>query len=109
MNRHKAQGTSLGALLVPLGLGENLRDCKGRQFGIKAAILIALGFLIGGYFGGLWAQRLPEITFAKDIWNFVDNHLLTNHWHPAAFRTINSSINFRTLETIIHRQSPKIA
>ena len=32
---------------------------------LKAALLIAVGFLIGGYFGGLWAQRLPEAALQR--------------------------------------------
>jgi len=37
-----------------------------------------LGFLGGGYFGGLCAQHLPGTGLAQGVWNFAGNH-----WHPA--------------------------
>ena len=59
MNQHKAQGTSLGALLAPIGILAFWEYYKVGNADLKAAMLIALGFLIGGYFGGMWGQHLP--------------------------------------------------
>jgi uncharacterized protein len=60
MGQRKAQGTSLGALLLPIGLLAFWEYYKAGNVDVTAALLIALGFAVGGYFGGLWAQHLPE-------------------------------------------------
>jgi uncharacterized protein len=65
MSQHKAQGTSLGALLAPIGALAFWEYYKAGNADIKAALLIGVGFLIGGYFGGLWAQQLPELALRR--------------------------------------------
>lgn len=65
MSQHKAQGTSMGALLAPIGALAFWEYYKAGNVDLKAALLIALGFLIGGYFGGLWAQKLPEVALQR--------------------------------------------
>ncbi len=60
MSQHKAQGTSLGALLAPIGLLAFWEYYKAGNVDLRAAIMIALGFLIGGYFGGRWAQLISD-------------------------------------------------
>jgi uncharacterized membrane protein YfcA len=61
----KAQGTSLGALLAPIGLLAFLAYYRAGNVDVKAAFLIAAGFLVGGYFGGIWAQHLSEIVLRR--------------------------------------------
>jgi uncharacterized membrane protein YfcA len=65
MNQHKAQGTSIAALLAPVGALAFWEYYKAGNVDIKAALFIALGFLVGGYFGGLWAQQLPELVLRR--------------------------------------------
>lgn len=65
MSQHKAQGTSLGALLAPIGALAFWEYYKAGNADLKAALLVALGFLVGGYFGGLWAQHLPEVILRR--------------------------------------------
>jgi uncharacterized membrane protein YfcA len=65
MSQHKAQGTSLGALLAPIGALAFWEYYKAGNADLKAALLIGVGFIVGGYFGGLWAQRLPDVVFQK--------------------------------------------
>src|SRR5215470_1993357 len=65
MIQHKAQGTSMGALLAPIGALAFWEEDKAGNADLKAAALIALGFLVGGYFGGLWAQKLPEVALQR--------------------------------------------
>jgi hypothetical protein len=65
MNQHKAQGTSLAALLAPIGALAFWEYYKAGNVDLKAGLLIALGFLVGGYFGGVWAQHLPEVVLRK--------------------------------------------
>jgi uncharacterized membrane protein YfcA len=65
MSQHKAQGTSLGALLAPIGALAFWQYYRAGNADIKAALLIGVGFLIGGYFGGFWAQQLPELALRR--------------------------------------------
>jgi hypothetical protein len=65
MSQHKAQGTSLAALLVPAGALAFWEYYKAGNVDIKAGLFIALGFLVGGYFGGLWAQHLSELVLRR--------------------------------------------
>jgi len=65
MNQHKAQGTSLTVLLAPIGALAFWEYYKAGNVDLKGGLLIALGFLVGGYFCGLWAQHLPEMVLRK--------------------------------------------
>ena len=65
MSQHKAQGTSLGALLAPIGALAFWTYYKAGNADVKAALLIGAGFLVGGYFGGLWAQQIPELALRR--------------------------------------------
>jgi len=62
MSQHLAQGTSLAALLLPVGILAVLKYYQVGQVNVKFALLIAGGFLIGGLFGSIWAQPIaPEL------------------------------------------------
>jgi len=60
MNQMQAQGVSLAVLLMPVGfLGVwNYYQAGNVQFSI--ALMIALGFVFGSYFGSKIALQLPE-------------------------------------------------
>lgn len=64
-SQHKAQGTSLGALLAPAGLLAFIAYYRSGNVDVKAVVFITTGFLIGGYFGGNWAQHIPEIMLRR--------------------------------------------
>jgi uncharacterized membrane protein YfcA len=64
-NQREAQGTSLGALLAPIGALAFLEYYRAGNVNVKAAIMIALGFLIGGYFGGIFAQHIPASVLRR--------------------------------------------
>lgn len=65
MDQHKAQGTSLGALLAPIGILAFWEYYKAGNADLTAALLIALGFLAGGYFGGMWAQHISVLMLRR--------------------------------------------
>jgi len=50
-DQHLAQGTSLFILLLPLGLGGLRQYWKDGSVDVRAGILCATGFLLGGYLG----------------------------------------------------------
>jgi uncharacterized protein len=60
-----AQGTSLAMLLPPIGIGAVLQYYRAGEMDIKMAILLAVGFVAGGYFGGGWAQHLSNLVLRR--------------------------------------------
>jgi uncharacterized protein len=60
MDQHVAQGTSLFILLPPLGLGALAVYWKKGKVDLPAGISCAIGFLLGGWFGGHIAVELSS-------------------------------------------------
>lgn len=65
MDQHKAQGTSLGALLLPVGLFAFLEYYRKGNADVRVAALLAAGFLVGGYFGAVGAQHIPDLWLRR--------------------------------------------
>jgi uncharacterized membrane protein YfcA len=65
MTQHRAQGTSLAVLLLPIGFFAFWQYYKAGNVDVKLAVLIAIGFAAGAYFGGVWAQHLSESVLRK--------------------------------------------
>ena len=65
MSQHKAQGTSLGALLAPVGILACMEYYRKGNADLKVALLLAVGFLIGGYFGAVGAQHIPDLWLRR--------------------------------------------
>lgn len=60
-----AQGTTLAAMIPPIGLLAAFVYWKAGHVNIIAAFLIAAGFFIGGFFGGMFAQHLPDVVLKR--------------------------------------------
>ena len=65
MDQHRAQGTSLGALLLPVGLFAFMEYYRKGNADLRLALLLAVGFLVGGYFGAVGAQHIPELWLRR--------------------------------------------
>jgi len=65
MDQHKAQGTSLGALLAPVGILAFWEYYRHGNADIRIALLLAAGFLVGGYFGAVGAQHISELWLRR--------------------------------------------
>jgi len=65
MNQHMAQGTTIAILLPPTGLLAFLKYYKAGNADLKIGLLLALGLFLGGYFGGMWAQKVPDVILRK--------------------------------------------
>ena len=65
VDQHTAQGTSLAVMLPPIGLFAAYNYYKAGQVNIWYAIIIAVSFMIGGYFGSKIALNLPEHVMKK--------------------------------------------
>ena len=60
-----AQGTSLGLLLLPIGLFAVMNYYKAGHVNIKAAGIMVVTFVIGSYLSSLYAVTLPEGVLKK--------------------------------------------
>jgi hypothetical protein len=65
MDQHKAQGTSLGALLAPVGIFAFMEYYRKGNADLRVGLLLAAGFLEGGYFGAAGAQYIPEVWLRR--------------------------------------------
>ena len=60
-----AQGTSIAIMLPPIGLFAAINYYKAGYINVKYAAIIAVTFLVGGYFGSKLAIALPEAVVKK--------------------------------------------
>jgi len=69
--QHTAHGTSLAALLLPVGLLGVLEYSKRQQVHWAYAAVVAGGLLIGAYFGARLAGSIPDATLRKLFGGFL--------------------------------------
>jgi uncharacterized membrane protein YfcA len=65
VEQHTAVGTSLGALLPPVGVLGAYEYYKHGNLNITCAILLGAGLLLGGYFGAKIAVTLSGLTLRR--------------------------------------------
>jgi uncharacterized protein len=65
MDQKLAQGTSLAVLLPPTGILAFLSYYRRGEADLKLGLVVAIGILIGGYFGGNWAQHVSGPVLRK--------------------------------------------
>ena len=70
-SQHKAQGTSLMALLLPVGLLGVMNYFKEKNVDITAGLAIAFGVFVGAFFGSKFAIGLNEVTMRKSFAVFL--------------------------------------
>lgn len=65
MSQHSAQGTSLGVLVIPVAAAAAFNYYKEGQLNVKFALVIAVSFVIGGYFGSKVSLGLSELMLKR--------------------------------------------
>lgn len=63
--QQQAQGTSLGLLLLPVGILAVLNYYNKGQIDLRVVAIMTVTFVIGGWFGSKWALALPEKTVKR--------------------------------------------
>ncbi|MGB8413893.1 MAG: sulfite exporter TauE/SafE family protein [Candidatus Binatus sp.] len=58
-DQHLAVGTSLGALLPPVGILGAYEYYKHGHLDVTYALLLGLGLLVGAYIGAVYAVKMP--------------------------------------------------
>jgi hypothetical protein len=66
-----AQGTSTALLLPPIGIFAAYTYYKSGYVDVRAAALICLGFLVGGYFGAKIVIALPKDAVRRVFGGFL--------------------------------------
>ena len=64
-SQHQAQGTSLATLLLPIGLLAAWRYYNAGHVNVKAALVMAAAFFIGGLFGAQIAEKLSAVWLQR--------------------------------------------
>jgi uncharacterized membrane protein YfcA len=65
MSQRKAQGTSLAALLLPVGVFAFWTYYREGNADLRVGLLVAAGFAVGGLFGGFGAQYISELWLRR--------------------------------------------
>lgn len=65
LGQHEAQGTSLAIMLPPIGILAVWNYHKAGFVEWKFALIIAIAFVLGGYFGSRWAVLVNTQTLRK--------------------------------------------
>jgi len=60
-----ATGTSLGALLLPVGLLGALEYYRHGHLDVRASLMLAVGLFLGAFFGAKIAQTLTPLVFKR--------------------------------------------
>ena len=60
-----AQGTSLGMLMLPVGILAVIQYYKAGYVDYRAVAFVAMGFILGGWLGSKIALALPQETLKK--------------------------------------------
>jgi len=64
-SQHQAQGTSLGLLLLPVGILAVLNYYHRGYIDIRVVGIMAVAFVLGGWFGSKMAVSIPELTVKR--------------------------------------------
>jgi uncharacterized membrane protein YfcA len=64
-NQHQAQGTSLGLLMLPVGILAVLNYYHKGHIDIGYVGIMAIGFVLGGYLGSKLALNISELVLKR--------------------------------------------
>jgi len=71
MSQHAAVGTSLGAILMPVGALAAWVYWKNGNLNVKYSLLIAAGLLVGGFLGAKLVEPVSDLTMRRMFGGFL--------------------------------------
>jgi uncharacterized membrane protein YfcA len=71
LTQHQAQGTTLAAMVPPIGLLAAIRYWQAGNVKLSIAACICLGFFVGGLIGADIVQRFPDPALKKSFGVFL--------------------------------------
>jgi uncharacterized protein len=92
MNQYQAQGTSLGLLLLPIGILAVINYYNKGYIDVKVVGVMAIAFVLGGWLGSKLSLSLSEIML-KRIFAIVLFYTAFKMlgWDQAIFKWIKSA------------------
>ena len=69
--QHQAQGTTLAAMVPPIGLLAAIRYYQNGNVNVSVAALICAGFIVGGLIGANLVQEVPDPIMKKAFGVFL--------------------------------------
>lgn len=66
-SQQMAQGTALIMMVLPVGALAAYQYYQNGYVNIKAAVILAVFFFVGGYFGGKFAMHIPQEIMRKSF------------------------------------------
>lgn len=64
-SQHLAQGTTLAAMIPPIGLLAAIRYWQAGNVKLSVAAMLCIGFFIGGLIGANFVQNIPDVVLKK--------------------------------------------
>ena len=64
-SQQRAQGTSIGALIPPIGIFAAIQYYRAGMLDVRAAALIALGFVFGAFGGATLVPHVPQVWLRR--------------------------------------------
>lgn len=64
-SQHLAQGTTLALMVPPVGILAAWIYYKNGHVDLRAALLICIGFFVGGFLGAKFANAIPSVALEK--------------------------------------------
>ena len=80
LTQHAAVGTSLGAILLPVGALSAYVYWKNGNLNVTYSLLIAAGLLIGAYIGAKLVQPVSDVTLRRMFASFLVIVALRMFW-----------------------------
>jgi uncharacterized membrane protein YfcA len=71
MSQHAAVGTSLGAILMPVGALAAWVYWKNGNLNVRYSVLIAAGLLVGGFLGAKIVEPVSDLTMRRLFGGFL--------------------------------------
>lgn len=65
LSQHQAQGTTMALLVPPIGLPAAWIYYKNGHVNLDVAMLVCLGFFVGGFLGAKLATELSDVTLER--------------------------------------------
>ena len=67
MTQHMAQGTSIGLMLLPIGILAAWNYHNSGNLNVGYGIIIALSFFLGGYLGSKFSLGMSELVLKRSF------------------------------------------
>lgn len=71
LSQHAAVGTSLGAILLPVGALGAWVYWKNGNLNLRYSLLIAAGLLVGGFLGAKLVEPISDVTLRRMFGGFL--------------------------------------